>query len=96
MAQNGRMTREELQQVRDWADRKIATGQEPPWAWFQYMKLRETLDTILSGMEVTTQQTASSPEPGLRSGTRLRLVGATDPQDSARHHPEAVAIPLPM
>ena len=44
------MTREELEKVRQWANDKIAAGQEPPWAWYQYMKLRETLDAILSGM----------------------------------------------
>ena len=48
------MRREELEKVRQWADDKIAAGQEPPWAWYQYMKLRETLDAILSGMAATT------------------------------------------
>ena len=40
------MTQAELQKMRDWADAKIAGGQEPPWAWYQYMKLRETLDRL--------------------------------------------------
>ena len=43
------MTKEDLKKIRQWADDKIATGEEPPWAWFQYMKLRETLDAILGG-----------------------------------------------
>jgi hypothetical protein len=42
------MTCVELERVRDWALQKLATGQEPPWAWYQYTKLRETLDAILS------------------------------------------------
>ena len=50
------MRREELEKVRQWADDKIAAGQEPPWAWYQYMKLRETLDAILSGMDVAKPQ----------------------------------------
>ena len=38
------MTRAELERVLDWANDKLATGAEPPWAWYQYMKLRETLE----------------------------------------------------
>ena len=52
----GYAMREELQKVRDWANEKIANGQEPPWAWYQYMKLRETLQAILAGIQ------AASPE----------------------------------
>jgi hypothetical protein len=29
--------------LRDWASRKVEAGSEPPWAWYQYMKLIETL-----------------------------------------------------
>jgi hypothetical protein len=47
------MTRTEIAKMRIWADDKIAAGQEPPWAWYQYMKLRETLDAILAGMDAT-------------------------------------------
>ena len=43
------MTDAEIQKMRDWADAKIAAGEEPPWAWFVYMKLRETLDQIIAG-----------------------------------------------
>lgn len=47
------MTRADLERMRSWADAKIATGEEPPWAWYQYMKLRETLDAIIAGMAST-------------------------------------------
>ena len=46
--------REELERIRAWADAKIAAGQEPPWAWYQYMKLRETLDAILAEMDAVS------------------------------------------
>lgn len=46
------MTPTDLEEMRAWADEKIA-GDEPPWAWYQYMKLRETLDAILAGMAAT-------------------------------------------
>ena len=58
------MTRLELQRLRKWADAKIATGQEPPWAWFQLMKLREALDALIGEMEaesIALEMQASLP-----------------------------------
>jgi hypothetical protein len=45
------MTKEDLKALRSWADAKIAAGQEPAWAWYQYMKLRESLDAIIAQFE---------------------------------------------
>ncbi len=71
------MTRDDLERVREWANAKLATGEEPPWAWYQYMKLRETLDAILAGMDakcVVTVPEDSQPA-AQRPGTgHLRLV----------------------
>jgi hypothetical protein len=58
------MTRQELQRLRTWADTKIAAGQEPQWAWYQFMKLREALDAIVGQMEaesVALEMAASIP-----------------------------------
>ena len=87
--------RRELEMIREWADAKIVSGQEPPWAWFQYMKLRETLDAILAGMDCLTTEPSPQSEP--RPETHLRLVEATDPdpQDTAQHHPAEQPTPLP-
>ena len=82
--------REELELVRERADAKIASGQEPPWAWFQYMKLRETLDGILAGMDSVT--TESSQQSAPRQETHLRLVDSTRPQDNAPHRPAGLPI----
>ena len=64
------MSREELERLRAWADDKLATGEEPPWAWYQYMKLRETLDAILAGMSVSATlaivTTENSPQRLIR------------------------------
>ena len=30
-------------------DQRVATGNEPPWAWYQYMKLIETVAAIQVG-----------------------------------------------
>ncbi len=92
------MTKDELQKVREWADGKIATGVEPPWAWFQYMKLRETLDAILGGMDATCVVTVPEdvPRVGPRPGSgHLRLV-ETDQPNIAQPDQDTVEILLPM
>ena len=35
-----------LELCRHWAEGRVATGNEPPWAWYQYMKLIETVSAI--------------------------------------------------
>ena len=61
--------RDELDRIRSWAQDKLATCEEPPWAFFQYMKLVEAVTAILDGMASTT---AHSPPAAGRSGTSLR------------------------
>ena len=90
------MKRKQLEQVRAWAIEKLSTGEEPPWAWYQYMKLRETLDAILAGMDAVTPQTASSPQEAPRRETHLRLVGAKCSPDNAPRHPSDEPVTLPM
>lgn len=86
--------REDLQKIRDWADAKIATGEEPPWAWYQYMKLCETLDAILAGMAATTTESLrQSPD---NPDVHLRLVDSTCQQDTAQHHPVGLPVQMPM
>jgi hypothetical protein len=88
------MTRAELERVREWATQKLATGEEPPWASCQYMKLRETLDAILAGMAAVTPQ--DLPESERHLGKRLRLVASTDSPESARRRPIGEPVQLPM
>ncbi len=85
----------QLQEVRQWARDKIAGGQEPPWAWFQYMKLIETADAILAGMNCVTP-TGNSQQLPEHLGKHLRLVAEDNWQDTAQRHPDNVPIPLPM
>ena len=66
----------QLTDVREWAQSKIAGGQEPPWAWFQYMKLVETANAILAGQNCTVT-TESSPRLGPHTDAHLRLVDST-------------------
>ena len=87
--------KEQLEQVREWADGKLAAGEEPPWAWFQYMKLREVLDQILDGMDTTTQQMENSPQSEQTPGSGLRLVASNAPKDNAQSHRSSVPVRLP-
>jgi hypothetical protein len=90
------MTHDELERVRDWALQKLATGEEPPWAWYQYMKLRETLDAILAGMKAVTPQTENSPQEAPPRGRHLQLVEATCSPSTAQHHQADELVRLPM
>ena len=38
-----------LSVLRKWAETRVASGDEPPWAWYQYMKLIETVAAIQVG-----------------------------------------------
>ncbi len=91
------MDKAELERVRDWANEKLATGEEPPWAFYQYMKLAEALDEILRGMAAATPLREGSPQAERPRDARLRLVADNGPPESARSrrgpHP---SIPLPM
>jgi hypothetical protein len=66
------MTRDDLEYVWGWANDKLATGEQPPWVWDQYVKLCETLDAMLAAMAANTP--AGSPRSFRRQGTYLRLV----------------------
>ena len=85
---------QKLEDVRAWAQEKIASGAEPPWAWFQYMKLIETADAILGSREATTKE--SSQQSAMPVGEHLRLVGPNDQQDGFQRHPAGLPTQLPM
>lgn len=92
------MTHDELQHVREWAHAKVTSGEEPPWAWYQYMKLQEALDAILRGMASTTcvtLQADSQPAGQHRGSGHLRLVQTAQP-DTVPHGQDTVEVPLPM
>lgn len=86
--------KDRLIEVRQWAHEKLQGGSEPPWAWYQYMKLVETADAILAGMEAAT--TENSQQSDQRPGRHLRLVGSTDQQDIAQPRPAGTPVQLPM
>ena len=85
---------DQLIRLRDWAKAKLAAGSEPPWAWYQYMKLVETIDAILKGLATTIP--ADSPQSDQPPEKHLRLVDDTDQQDSAQPRSVGLPVQLPM
>ena len=59
--------RKRLEKVRAWAQRKIDAGSEPPWSWYEHMKLIDAIDSITAGMDATSD-----------SGSKLSLVHDAD------------------
>lgn len=92
---NDNITKDDLNHLLKWAQEKTHDDGQPPWAWYQYMKLVETVESILKGMDsispkVNSQQSVSHPE------RHLRLVDAKYQQDTAQHHQDIEGVPLPM
>jgi hypothetical protein len=76
------MSRDQRHKVLDFAAGELATADMPPWASFDYNKLRETLEAIVQGMEAAAQHVEGSPpsEP-LLDGTLPQM--ASDDQTMA-------------
>ncbi len=66
--------RDELENISRWAQSKIDAGTEPPWAWYQYMKLREATGAILAGMDAVNS-TESCTTIGATSGNASPISG---------------------
>jgi hypothetical protein len=90
----GNSMNEKLLEVRAFAQEKIASGAEPPWAWYQYMKLIETVDAILSGSAHVT--TESSRQSESRRGEHLQLVDPTCQQESVLLRSVGLPVQMPM
>lgn len=88
--------RQRLAEVREFAEAKIAAGNEPPWAWYQYMKLVEAVHAIEDGMEATTTKEAGSLRLASLEGKRLPPADSAGSQDSAQSHPHPKPPSLPM
>lgn len=84
----------DLDRIKEWAQKKAQGGSEPPWAWYQLMKLVETINAIQSGMASTT--TESSPPAVERSGKLIQLRVPKHSPDTSQHCPDTQEVPLPM
>jgi hypothetical protein len=70
------MSRNPVQKLADDWVGKPPLGEEAPWVKFDYLKLRETLEAIISGMEAT--QETVEPVAESEADSTLRLVVANE------------------
>ena len=68
--------------VRDWARGKIAAGREPPWAWYQYMKLLDAVDSLRRGRAKVRRLGGDSPALRGPASERRESKETTDQQGS--------------
>ena len=40
-----------MRALKEWAIERMTTGTQTPWAWFQFMKLLEVLDTFIEARD---------------------------------------------
>ena len=62
----------QMRALKEWAIERMTTGTQTPWAWFQFMKLLEVLDTFLdadeeAGLHERRPAPPSSKRPAPRS-----------------------------
>jgi len=62
----------DIRNALDWEDGKQPSGDGPAWAALGYMKLRETLETVVAGMEAAAQEVDSARDPERASGEAPR------------------------
>ena len=90
--------KKELNKIHLWAKEKIDSGNEPPWAWYQYMKLIETVEAIQEGMAST--KASATKENSLQlvrqQGNVLQLTGSTSQQDNSLSHQGTKNVLMPM
>lgn len=91
------MDRGELERVLAWAKSRLQGGEEPPWTFYELMKLAEALEALLAGMDAGAPmpQTASSPATAPRRGAHLRLVATATPPDTVRRRRRPPPVILP-
>ena len=57
--------------LKDWAVNRMTTGTQTPYAWFQFMKLVEVLDSFLeAGEEAGIHEKLPDPAPAKRARAR--------------------------
>jgi hypothetical protein len=70
----------------DWAEGETSSGEECFWARFDYLKLRETLEAIVSAMEATAKE--DQPPGESEPDSTLRLVVSND-RPASEENPSA-------
>lgn len=57
-----------MRALKEWAIERMTTGTQTPWAWFQFMKLLEVIDTFLEAEDdAGLHETRPAPKRSTRS-----------------------------
>jgi hypothetical protein len=67
----------------DWAETASPVSDDSPFAKFDYLKLRETLEAIVAAMEEAAQPTEPPLKQEQETGSTIRLVVSNDEPESA-------------
>jgi hypothetical protein len=63
--------RDELAALRAWSEVRLDAVEKATGEWFQYMRLREALDSILIAIDARPTADGSLQPTGIRTGLRL-------------------------
>src|SRR5690242_19099275 len=89
-----------LELCRNWPEGRVATGNEPPWAWYQYMKLIETVSAIQTSRASATTSAGGAlaiPAPSVSSRPKKDPVADIGAQRRRRRRDDDDGPPpLPM
>ncbi len=77
-----------------WAKEKKDSGQEPPWAWFHYTKLIETIEIIQSSRQAVILE--DSPQLVLHLDSEPPKGENICSLESARLRRDGYSVQLPM
>lgn len=73
----------QMRALKQWAIERMTAGTQTPWAWFQFMKLLEVLDTFIdAGDEAGLHDKPSAKD---KRASAKSLPTNVVPLDSARH-----------
>lgn len=89
------MIRDDLTRAIDWANERLRSGAEPPWAYYRLMQLKEAASELIAGMNVAMQPTDGSPESDGLPASAPQQAADIVPLDSARRLRHTGEIPLP-
>ena len=63
----------QMRALKEWAVERMTTGAQTPWAWFQFMKLLEVIDTFLEA-EDDAGLHERRPAPAAKRSPRARAL----------------------
>jgi len=86
----------QLSNLLEWSKEKVRDISQPPWAFYQYMKLTETAEAILKGMASTLPTPVDLLKSERHLGNGLRLSVDNDRPENVQHHSDIVEVNLPM